>query len=428
MNCAGIDIGSEEMYTSIGSGHVVCHKTFTEDLYALRDYLKENAIESVAMEATGPYWIVLFELLESAGFDVWLVDGKETKQVPGRKTDVRDCQWIQQLHSYGLLNRCHVCAGALRELKEYQRIREDHIRSASMHVNHMHKSLIQMNVRLPEVLSQVHGKSGLEMIDAIIEGKRDKHYLLSLCHGRIKKHKGEEVLKALEGKYTTVGLFSLRQARNSYQYYQDLISECDAQIEKVLEQLNGDDELPTKSSIAKRKYKKGNQVRIDDLGRYLYNIFGGRDAGVLPGMNDNTWLRLLAEIGTDLSKWKTEKHFTSWLGLAPAHHRSGKKKGVKSRGRPRAGQIFRESANSLLNSRSIALGAFGRRIRNRKGPAIAVKAVARKLAILYWRLMVNGQEYVEYGVQHYEANLLAQQKKTLLKLAKKLDLKIVPNT
>ena len=156
--CGGIDIGSEYVFTSIGQGTVVKHSTFTEDFYALKDCLLENGIQSVAMEATGVYWVALYDILSEAGIDTWLVDGRQTKQVPGRKTDIKDCQWIQQLHSHGLLNKSHVAIGDIKELREYQRIREDHRRSTSMHINHMQKSLILMNIRLPEVNSQVHGK------------------------------------------------------------------------------------------------------------------------------------------------------------------------------------------------------------------------------------------------------------------------------
>ena len=421
---AGIDIGSREIYTSIGSGQIVCYPTFTEDLYALRDYLLSHKIETAAMEATGVYWVILYDILEQAGIDVWLVDGRQTKQVPGRKTDVKDCQWIQQLHTFGLLNRCHVAVGHAKELRAYHRIREDHIRSSSMHINHMQKALIQMNIRLPEVLSQVHGKSGLAMIDAILSGKRDKAYLLSLCHGRIRKQKSEEVLKALSGRYTDVGIFSLRQARQAYQYYLDQIAVCDIEIEKVLKKINKDRDLPPKQEIRKRKYGKGNHPKIDNLGPHLVRLFDGKDASVLPGVTDYIWLQLYVEIGNKLENWKTEKHFASWLGLAPGHHNSGLKRRSKRMGKPKAGQIFRTIAQGLINSKKIAIGAFGRKLRSRKGPAIAIKAMARKLAAQYWRLMVKGKDYVEYGVKHYEEKLQQKKMKALLKLAKQMNVKV----
>jgi len=421
-NCAGIDIGSENVFTSIGQGDVVKHLTFTEDFHLLRKYLLDNKIQSVAMEATGVYWVVLYDILEEAGLDVWLVDGRQTKQVPGRKTDVKDCQWIQQLHCHGLLSRSHVAVGDIKELREYQRIREDHIRSSSMHINHMQKALTQMNIRLTEVISQIQGKSGMAIIDAILAGNRNKRYLLDLCHGPIKKEKSKQILKALEGRYTDMGIFSLGQARKSYQYYQTLILECDAQIEKVLKRINKDKTLPPKEEVKKRKYAKGNHPKIEDLGRHLMSIFRGKDATDIPGISDYIWLQLYGEIGDDLRKWKTEKHFTSWLGLAPGQHNSGKRRQrSRKRGKPKAGQIFRVIAQGLIQSRKIAIGAFGRKLRSRKGPAIAIKAMARKLAVQYWRLIVKGKTYVEYGIKHYEEQVAQQKLRALMKLAKKMN-------
>ena len=187
-NAGGIDIGAKKVFVSIENMDVRSFFTFTEDFEKLRDYLLENNIETVAMEATGVYWNILYEMLEEAGIEVWLVDGRQTKQFPG-KTDVKDCQWIQQLHSYGLLNRCFVAEADIKELRSYQRLREDHIRSAAMHINHMQKALTEMNIRLTEVLSQIHGASGLAIIEAILKGERDKETLLKMCHTKMIKNK-----------------------------------------------------------------------------------------------------------------------------------------------------------------------------------------------------------------------------------------------
>lgn len=422
-HAAGIDIGAEELFTDVGKGSVKKFKTFTQDLISLKDYLKSNLIETVAMEATGIYWINLYEVLAEAGIDVWLVDGRETKQVPGRKTDVKDCQWIQKLHSHGLLKRCHVSTGDIRELRDFQRIREDHIELKSMHINHMQKALVKMNIRLVQVISQIHGKSGMAIIDAILEGKRDKNYLISLCHGRIIKNKSEDLAKALEGRYTDIGLFSLKQAREGFDFYAKQIGKCDLEIEKVLNKINIG--KPEPKEVKKRKYLKGNAPNINDLGKHLLKIFDGKEATDIPGISDYTWLQLYGELGSDLSKWKTEKHFTSWLGLAPGQHRSGKMKKTKSRGKPRVGQIFRVLAQGLINSKKIAIGAFGRRLRSRKGPSVAIKAMARKLAILYWRLMVKGRDYVEKGIAFYENQIKHNKHKALQRLANELDVKVV---
>ena len=224
-NVAGIDIGAAKVFTSIEGQPVVSHLTFTADFYLLRDYLLNFKVESVAMEATGIYWVILYEILEEAGIDVWLVDGRQTKQVPGRKTDVKDCQWIQELHSYGLLNRCLVVKSDIKELRSYIRLREDHIELSSMHINHMQKALTLMNIRLKEVLSQIHGASGIEIIKAILKGERDKNVLVNLCHQSVLKTKKELIIKSLEGRYTDAGLFELKQAYEGYLFYQTKIEE-----------------------------------------------------------------------------------------------------------------------------------------------------------------------------------------------------------
>jgi transposase len=422
-NAAGIDIGSRKVFVSIEGDEVRSFFTFTEDYEKLREYLIDHSIETVAMEATGIYWGILYEMLEEAGIDVWLVDGAQTKQVPGRKTDVKDCQWIQQLHSYGLLNRCFVADSDIKELRVYQRLREDHIRSASMHINHMQKALIEMNIRLPEVLDQVHGASGLAIIKAILNGERDKENLLNLCNKRVIKTKGAEVLKSLNGRYTKSGLFALKQAFESYQFYQNQIKQCDSMLEDVIKRMGRG--KPDQRNVANRKPIRHHKPEIDDLGSGMLKIFDGRDATSLSGITDYTWLQLLSETGTDLSKWETEKHFTSWLGLAPGQHSSGKmRRNKKKKGKPKAGQIFRTIAQSLLTSKKIALGAFGRRLRSRKGSPIAIKAIARKLAVWYWRIMVKGVEFAETGIKKYEEQLIAQKQRSFTRLAKELKIQI----
>ena len=421
-NAAGIDIGSRKVFVGLEGGDVVSFETFTSDFIRLSEHLKLNKVLTVAMEATGVYWIVLFDILVKDGFDVWLVDGRQTKQVPGRKTDVRDCQWIQQLHSYGLLNRCYVAEGYLKELRSYNRLREDHLRSCAMHINQMQKVLIEMNIRLPEVLSQTHGASGLSIIRAILSGERDKHTLLSLCHKSIIKNKSEQVLKALEGFYTPSGLFMLKQAYDAFVFYQDQIVACDKEISIMLVKINNEE--PTGMPL-KRKAIRHNSPEVKNLGSHMLKVFEGRDATVLSGFTDYSWLQLYSETGSDLTRWPTEKHFTSWLGLSPGQNNSGKKKKNVRKGRPKAGQIFRKMAQSLLNSKKIAFGAYGRRLRSRKGPGIAIKAIARKLAVQYWRLMVKGNDFVEKGIAKYEEILILQKEKFLRKLANELNAELV---
>lgn len=429
-NASGIDIGSRDIFISVDSEPVKSFETFTESFYEARDYLLSQGIETVAMEATGVYWVILYDILEQAGLDVWLVDGRETRQVPGRKTDVKDCQWIQQLHSYGLLNRCFVPDDAVKEVRAYQRMREDHIRSASMHVNHMQKALTEMNIRLKEVLSQIHGASGMAIIEAILTGERDVEKLLSLCHVSIREKKAEAVRESLNGYYTPSGLFALQQAYDGYQFYQQQIKACDHQLQQSMERINDfHQDHKSKKAITSTKGRKPirhNKPNVDHLGGHLLKIFSGTDATQLPGITDYTWLQLYAEVGKDLKNWSTEKHFTSWLGLAPGQHQSGKKNKSKSKKhRPKAGQIFRTIAQSLLESKKVALGAFGRRLRSKRGPGIAIKATARKLAVLYWRMMVHGTTYAEKGIKAYEEHMKMQKERWLAKNAKELGYQLV---
>lgn len=423
---AGIDIGSRKVFVGIEGLPVRSFETFTVELLALKDYLLESGVNTVAMEATGVYWYVLYDILLDAGLDVWLVDGRQTRQLPGRKTDVKDCQWIQQLHSYGLLNRCYVSDGLVKELRSYQRLREDHLRSAATHVQHMQKALIEMNIRLPEVLSQIHGVSGMALIGAILEGERDVDKLVALCHSKIRDNKEEELRKALQGHYSAQGLFALSQAVKAYKFYQEQILECDRQINATLQKINKDKRLPPGPGSAKRKPIRHNKPDIDGLGDHLLKIFDGRDATKLPGFTDYNWLQLYAEVGSDLSKWPTEKHFASWLGLAPGQNCSGKKNKSRSKGKPAAGQIFKQIAHGLLNSKYIGWGAFARRLRGRKGPAIAIKATARKLAIQYWRLIVKGDEFVEKGMEAYQQIINQHKKRHLERLALELNIELIP--
>ena len=422
---AGIDIGAKKLFVSIESQPVKVFNTFTEDLELLATYLVGHEIKTVAMEATGVYWVILYDILVSHKLDVWLVDGRSTKQVPGRKTDVKDCQWIQQLHSYGLLNKCFIPDNLVQELRTYQRLREDHIRSSAMHINHMQKALILMNIRLKEVISQIHGASGMRIIRALLQGERDAEKLALLCDSRILKTKKEWVLKSLKGYYTEAALFQLKQAVKCYDFYGEQISNCDSKLEEVLKKMHQDKPKSLKP-INARKAIRHHKPNIENMGDHMLAIFQGKDATVLPGITDYNWMQLLSEVGTDLNKWKSEKHFTSWLGLAPKQHNSGKKnRNYKVKGTPKAGLIFKQAAVGLLNSKHIALGAFGRKIRSKKGGLVAIKAVARKLAELYWKLFVKGLEYVENGIQKYQEKMLLNKQRSVTRMARELGLKVI---
>jgi len=422
-NCAGIDIGAKKIFVAIENKEVQSFETFTESFQLALDYLLSNNIESVAMEATGVYWTILYELLESSGLEVWLVDGRQTKQVPGRKTDVKDCQWIQELFAHGLLNQCFVAGDEMKKVRTYQRQREDHIRSAAMHINHMQKALIQMNIRLKEVISQIHGRSGLNIIEAILSGERDPHKLLGLCHKSIIKNKSDLILKSLNGHYREEYLFTLQQAYDGYCFYQKQIASCDKKINDHFNQINKGKKLPKETN---RKPIRHHKPKVDNLGGYLKDLYDGKDATKLPGITDYTWLQLYSEIGNDLSKWKTEKHFTSWLGLAPKQHQSGKMNKTRfKKHKPKGGLIFRQIAVSIIESKKIGIGVFGRKIRSRRSPMVAIKAVARKLAVLFWRMMMKGMDYVDQGIDFYENKMKENKRKWVEKNALELGLAIV---
>lgn len=415
-NCVGIDVGSNEVMVGYPDQAVKRFGTVTSEFSRLQLDLKASGIKSVALESTGVYGIVLHDMLREAGFEVYLVHPKYTKSRSGKKTDVKDSQWIQQLHSVDLLEPSFVPSGSTLEMRSYLRQRERHIEDKSKQVNRMRKALIQMNLRLDTVLSQVHGVSGLKMIKAILAGERDKYKLLELCASRIKENKSEQLLEALEGFYQPQHLFALEQALERYQFIEKQILSCDKKLEALLEQIT--QEMETPQELPKTKKIRHNRPEIAKLQIFMLQLYQGKDLTVLPGFTNYTLLQLQGELGPDLSAFPTKKHFTSWLGLAPGQNRSGKgSKRVKHKARTAAGQIFRVIAQSLLNSKNNALGAFGRRIRSRKGPKIAIKALARKLAELYYMAATKGIEYVEQGVKQYKQKLKSQQIKRLEKQA-----------
>jgi transposase len=427
LNVAGIDIGSEKIFVAVEGQEVKSFGTFTDFFKQAVEYLQLHDIQTVAMEATGVYWIVLYDMLEEAGIDVFLANPSATGNVPGRKTDVQDCQWIQQLHSYGLLRKSFIPEGTIRELRVYVRLREDHIAMASAHVQHMQKALTMMNIRLHQVISQIQGVSGLKIIEAILSGERDPEKLVLLCEKQILLKKREEVVLSLKGNYKPEHLFALQQALDSWRFYHTKIQECDNQIERLLSVATQG--KPPATNLSRAKTIKHHKPAVKNLHEKLGKLLDGRDATVLPGVTDYNLMQLVAETGTDLTKWPSEKHFTSWLRVAPGQNRSGKiNKRAKRRGSTRAGQIFRKAAQSIIQSKHIALGAFGRRIRAKKGPMIAIKAVARKLAVMFYNLMTKGLDYVEQGVKKYEEQYTAQLTKFLQKKAFELGYMLTPAT
>ncbi|MCA1607792.1 MAG: IS110 family transposase, partial [Acidobacteria bacterium] len=336
------------------------------------------------------------------GFEVTLFNGARAKNLPGRKSDVKDCQWHAMLHSHGLLAPCFVPPQHIRQLRSYYRLREDHISLASSHIQHMQKALDLMNVRLHNVISQLQGKSGLRVVEAILAGERDAETLSQLCDPQILKKKREQVIKSLEGNWQEHHLFALRQGLEGYKFYQRQVAACDREIERLLEELTEDQDPPEPRPGAVTKPPRHNAPQIEDLHGKLLMLCEGRDPSQISGIGQLSFLKLISEIGTDLGAWPTQKHFVSWLGLAPRQHNSGKMKRQRVwSANTRAGQILREAAQPLARSKHTALGAFYRRIRGRRGAAVAIKAVARKLACFYYDVMTKGMAHAEIGIQRY---------------------------
>jgi len=424
-NVAGIDLGSDQFFVAMPSGEVNHYPLFTRDMARAIEHFKREGVVEVAMEATGVYWVALLEMLEDAGIGVCLVNGAHCKNVPGRKSDVQDCQWIQQLFSCGLLRKSFVPSAEIRVLRTYIRRREDHIELGSMHVQHMQKALDLMNIKLHKVISQIHGMSGLAVVEAILEGNHDPETLAELCHKQILKKKREAVIESLRGHYREEHLFELKQALEGYRFYQRQIHACDQKIEQWLCEHTCD----LKDIVVETKAKpiRRNKPDVVNLHHHMVRLARGTDAGQLPGLTDLTWLKLTSELGTDLSAWPTPRHFVSWLGLSGKRDTSGKKtRRRRTPSKNKAGQIFRESAQSMAESKHLALGAFYRRIRSRRGPRVANTATARKLAIMYYNLMTHGKEYVDRGVEEYERQQAERRLRNLHRMAKNFGFHLIP--
>lgn len=425
---AFVDVGSEKMHVSIGGGPPRVFGAVTSQLHALRDYLLEQKVRSVAMEATGVYWLPLYGVLEAGGLDVRMVDGRQTRHLPGRKSDMQDCQWGSTLHAHGLLRAGFVPPAHIRRLQDYLRLRGEHVAAAAGHVQHMQKTLERMNIKLHDVISSLTGVSGLAVVRAILAGERDPVALLALCDVRIRKAKAERVVEALRGDWADEHLFALGQAVGSWDHYQAQIVECDGRIAEILAQMpGGKGPAAAVEKPAQRRTRPGvNAPDIPNLRDLLRHMCDGKDPTTLPAHTEYTVLQLFGEVGTDLTKWPTEKHFASWLCLASGSAQSGKRRTTVRRRRNRAGRIFCVMARALARSKHIALGSYYRRMAARRGGLVANKALAHKLAILFWRVMVKGMDYVEKGLAHYEAQVLETRQRLLRKLAKQFGQQLVP--
>jgi transposase len=406
-NAAGIDCGSAEHYVAVPADRdpapVQAFPTVTAGLYRLADWLTSCGITTVALESTGVYWIPLYEILEARGFDVVLVNAQHVKNVPGRKSDVVDCQWLQELHSVGLLRASFRPTAEIAALRAYMRHRETLVQNSATHVQRMQKALLEMNLQLPTVISDVKGDTGLRIIRDIVAGQTDPRALAQ--HRDPRCHASEtELVAALTGNYRPEHVFVLQQNLALFDAYQHQLASCDAAIEAHLHTLAAKAPEPAGPlPIArKRKRPRENEPRFDI--RTPLHQLTGVDLTQLDAIGPYSALRLLAEIGTDMSHWPTEKHFTSWLTLAPHNKISGGRL-LSSRTQPaanRAAGILRMSAMSLGRT-DTALGAFYRRLAYRVGKAKAITATARKLAILVYRTLKEGLVYRDSGAATYDA-------------------------
>jgi transposase len=424
-NAAGIDIASEVHYVSVpndrDSQSVRKFGSFTEDLHKMAQWLKQCNIDTVAMESTGIYWVQPYLILEEYGFEVYLVNARHIKNVSGRKSDVQDCQWIRQLHSYGLLNRSFQPESLTRELRAYMRHRKHLVESTANQILHMQKAFEQMNIKLHDVISDITGQSGMLMIKAILEGERDANTLAQLANGRIKATQ-EQIVKSLTAVWREEHLFELKQAFDLYQYLNLKIIECDAQITNVLTRLVGNN---SSDDIKRHKRRHKNSFHFDGT-KYLKQILG-IDVTRIYGISEITATEIISEVGTDMSKWSTEKHFVSWLNLAPNNRITGGKmlKPKKTNKRNKAGQAFMMAASTLKNS-DHWLGAFYRRIRARRGTGIAVKATARKISLIFYKMLKDKIEFDPLSIDTYNQYFKEHRIKSIEKQAHALGLKLVP--
>jgi transposase len=423
---AAIDLGAEKLFVGLAQQPVRSFGSCTRDLRELAEWLRQNQVRRVAMEATGVLWIIPHDYLQSEGFAVTLFHGAHARNLPGRKTDVQDCQWHAMLHGHGLLQPCFVPPEPIRELRTYCRLRADHLSMAAQHVQHMQRALDSMNVRLHNVLSQLHGVSGLRVIEAILAGQRDPRTLAALCEAQVRKTKEAELIASLEGTWQEHHLFALSQALEGYRFCQRLAGGCDQKIEQQLVTINAGVAPVARPKGRKVKITRHNTPQIDDLYGQLLTACGGRDVQMLPCLGPLSWLKLVGETGTDLRNWENGNHFSSWAGIAPTRHQSGQRRRRVPRRKTKVAQIFREAAMSVAKTKDCVLGDFYRRIRGRRGAAVAIVATARKLAVLYWQVMVHGIEYVEVGLAEHQKQMAARNERHLRRRAAKLGFDLTP--
>ena len=398
-SAGGIDVGATEIFVAVPADRdtdsVRSFPTFTRDLHELADWLQRCRVDTVVMESTGVYWIPLFQILEARGVEVYLVNAQHVHHVPGRKSDVLDCQWLQYLHSVGLLRTSFRPEHAVCEIRSLMRHRQNLVEMACVHVQHMHKSLDQMNLQIHHVISDITGVTGLAIVDAIVAGKTDPKELAKLRDYRIKASV-ETVTKSLVGDYRPEHIFTLKQSLTAYRYYQQLIADCDQEIQQRIESFSTDKNGHTGSTAVDSSTSTPEAPSSFDLHSHLARIFGVDLTGI-PGFECLRIQTIFSELGVDLlSKFETDDRFCSWLNLCPKDGSSAGRRirAPKIKTKNRVTQEFRLAAQSLHHSQS-SLGAYYRSQRARHGAIKAIKNTAHKLARIFYHLVTTRQPYDE---------------------------------
>jgi transposase len=423
-HAAGIDVGSEKLFVSVGGQEPKVFLSVTRGLQQLCEHLKAQGVRTVAMEATGVYWINVYGALSEAGMEAVVVNGAHCRNLPGRKTDMKDCQWLAVLHAHGLLSGGFVPPANIRQLRDYLRLREDLVSMAGQHVQHMQKAMDRLNVKLHVVISDITGVSGMKIIKSILAGQREPETLVALCDEQILKTKRQAVVESLRGLWRKEHLFALALALESYESYQKQIVRCDGEVARLIEQMSGGKPTP---DLGPAKELRHNAIDIDKLQESMAQIYG-KDLTKLPCLNESTVTMLLAEIGCDMSRWKDWRHFGSWLALAPCSAQSGRTRRRVKRYLNRAGRLLCRAVQCMAVGKHTWLAAFYRRIRAKRGAKVAIKATAYKLAKLIYLVLTRGWEYVEEGIAKYQERVQKTQLKALQKLAKQLNYIVIPKS
>lgn len=429
VNAAGLDIGAAEIYACVPQDRdeepIRSFETYTRELMLLAEWLKACNIETVAMESTGVYWIPVYEVLETQGFEVLLVNAHHVKNVPGRKSDVSDCEWIQRLHTYGLLRGSFRPQEEMVAVRALVRHRRNLTESRSQQIQLMQKALEQMNIKLTQAVSDITGVTGMSILRKIIDGERSPKELAKLRDPKCKKSEAEIAL-ALEGNYRVEHIFALKQAVETFDFYGQQLKECDSEIEALFANMPelppGEGTLPPDPKTAKRRK---NQPHFD-LATSLYRV-AGVDLTEIDGIDSLTAQTVISEIGLDMNCWPTVKHFCSWLGLAPQHEISGGKvlRNRTKKTKNRANTALRIAAQSLHRSDS-ALGAFYRRTRTKHGPAKAITATAHKLARIIYFMLRDRTPYRDPGSDYFDEQHRQRAIRNLERRAARLGFGLVP--